>query len=369
MIIGTLGLNFTNFSARNIFNKKAWQPLPTGDGQTISLRAQSNGRWFQSYNASFTEPWLGGRKPRSLTSSVYRNIQSNGLPRNDPGRQGLTITGASLGLGQRLKIPDDYFTLFTSIEYKQLVSTYTTAGGGFGLGTIPFGTFNNFNLKLVFGRNNTDVPIFPTRGSIFNLSAELTPPYSLINGRDYSDLSVAERFRFLEYHKWKFNSTWFTQLYKNLVVRSHAEFGFMGTYNSALGVQPFDRFFLGGDGLQNFFLDGREIIALRGYPNNSITPVGGGILYNKFNIELRYLLTNNPSAQIFLLSFLEGGNNFSSFDEYNPFLIKRSAGAGIRIFMPMFGLLGVDIGHGFDNIPGQPGISGWQTHFIIGQQF
>jgi outer membrane protein insertion porin family len=395
MLIGTLGLNFNNFSARNFFNKRAWQPLPTGDGQTISLRAQSSGRFFQSYNASFTEPWLGGRKPQSLTFSLYRNIQANGLPRNNPERQGLVVTGANLGLGKRLRWPDDYFTLFQSIEFKQLRSTWRAGGsaggvpggglgggglgggfmggGMFGVGNIPPGTFNNFNMKMVLGRNSTDVPIFPTRGSTMNLTLEFTPPYSLIDGRDYSQLDIQERFRMLEYYKWKFNNTWFSQLYKNLVVRTHAEFGFMGNYNSAIGNMPFDRFFLGGDGLQNFFLDGREIIALRGYPNQSITPTSGefngGVMYNKYNMELRYLLTNNPSAQIFVLGFLEAGNNFGRFSEYNPFLLKRSAGGGIRIFMPMFGLLGVDVGHGFDNIPGQIGRSGWQTHFIIGQQF
>jgi outer membrane protein insertion porin family len=392
MLIGTLGLNFNNFSAKNFLNKRAWKPLPTGDGQTISLRAQSSGRFFQSYNASFTEPWLGGRKPQSLTFSVYRNIQANGLPRNNPERQGLTVTGANLGLGKRLRWPDDYFTLFQAIEFKQLRSTWRASGGGaapapggramggafmgvgmFGMGNIPPGTFNNFNMKIVLGRNSTDVPIFPTRGSTLNFTVEFTPPYSLIDGRDFSQLDVQERFRMLEYHKWKFNNTWFSQLYKNLVFRTHAEFGFMGNYNSAIGNMPFDRFFLGGDGLQNFFLDGREIIALRGYPNQSITPTTGeftgGVMYNKYNMELRYLLTNNPSAQIFVLGFLEAGNNFGRFGDYNPFLLKRSGGGGIRIFMPMFGLLGVDIGHGFDNIPGQIGRSGWQTHFIIGQQF
>lgn len=379
MLIGTLGLNFNNFSARNVTNKRAWKPLPTGDGQTISLRAQSSGRFFQSYNASFTEPWLGGKKPQSLTVSVYRNIQANGLPRNNPDRQGLVVTGANVGLGKRLRFPDDYFTLFRTIEFKQLNSTWQNTGGGtrgigmFGVGNIPPGTFNNLNFKVVLGRNSTDVPIFPTRGSQFNLTVEFTPPYSLVNGRDYSTLEVTERFRMLEYHKWKFNNTWFSQLYKNLVFRTHAEFGFMGNYNRQIGNIPFDRFFLGGDGLQNFFLDGREIIALRGYPNQSVTPQTdnyiGGVMYNKFNMELRYLITNNPSAQIFVLGFMEGGNNFGQFADYNPFLLKRSAGGGIRIFMPMFGLLGVDIGHGFDNVPGQINRSGWQTHFIIGQQF
>jgi outer membrane protein insertion porin family len=371
-IVGTLGLNFNNFSARNMFKKGAWKPLPAGDGQTINLRAQSNGLFFQSYSASFTEPWLGGKKPTSLTVSVYHNIQNfSGLPRDDPRYEGLTITGATVGIGQRLKWPDDYFTLFSAVDY-QLYNL-----NNFPLGGIRFedGQVNNLNFKVTFGRNSVDFPIYPRKGSLFNLTLEATPPYSLVNGRDYTDLQPAQRFELLEYYKWKFNTSWFTEILPKTVIKTAGEFGFLGTYNPEVGLPPFERFFLGGDGLQNFVLDGREIIGLRGYPNNSLVPIGndvnGGALYNKLTFELRYLITENPSAQIFALSFLEAGNNYDTFENYQPFNLKRSAGFGVRIFMPMFGLLGVDFGYGFDNIPGAPATqpSGWQTHFIIGQQF
>lgn len=371
-IVGTLGLNFNNFSAANMFKKGAWKPLPAGDGQTINLRAQSNGLFFQSYSASFTEPWLGGKKPNSLTVSVYHNIQNlAGVPRDDPDYQGLDITGVTVGLGQRLRWPDDYFTLFTSVDFQlyDLVD-YPLAGIRFSDNNVT-----NINFKVTLGRNSVDYPIYPRKGSMFNLSLEVTPPYSLFDRRDYSRLPVQQRYEWLEYYKWKFNTAWYTEVLPKTVFKTAGEFGFLGAYNPDVGLPPFERFFLGGDGLQNFVLDGREIIGLRGYPNNSIVPLGlqnqGGALYNKFTLELRYLITENPNAQIFALSFLEAGNNYARFEDYEPFDLKRSAGFGVRIFMPMFGLLGVDFGYGFDNIPGTPSIipSGWQTHFIIGQQF
>jgi len=376
-IVGTLGLNFNNFSAENMFKKGAWKPLPAGDGQTINLRAQSNGLFFQSYSASFTEPWLGGRKPTSLTVSVYHNIQNvSGLPSDDPNYRGLSITGVTVGLGQRLQWPDDYFTLYTAADFQRYrLRQYPLGGINFNDGRV-----NNFNFKATFGRNSVDFPIYPRKGSLFNLTVEATPPWSLLNGRDYSDLPASQKFELLEYYKWKFNTSWFTEIFPKAVIKTAGEFGFLGAYNPDIGLPPFERFFLGGDGLQNFVLDGREIIGLRGYPNNSLVPRGqttsqtgalGGALYNKLTFELRYLITENPSAQIFALSFLEAGNNYGTFEEYEPFNLKRSAGFGVRIFMPMFGLLGVDFGYGFDNIPGQPvgTASGWQTHFIIGQQF
>ncbi|MGB0176946.1 MAG: outer membrane protein assembly factor BamA, partial [Owenweeksia sp.] len=371
-IVGTLGLNFNNFSARNIFNKKAWKPLPSGDGQTINLRAQSNGLFFQSYSASFTEPWLGGKKPNSLTVSLYHNIQNlNGRPKDDPLRQSLNITGVTVGLGQRLKWPDDYFTLYSAVDYQVYnLKRYPLAGIQFTEGQV-----NNLAVRFTFGRNSTDYPIYPRRGSLFNITLEATPPYSLFNDKDYSTLSDPEKFEWLEYYKWKVNSSWFTEIFNKTVIKTAGEFGFLGSYNSEVGLPPFERFYVGGDGLQNFVLDGREIIGLRGYPNNTIVPNGGGssniggALYNKFTLELRYLITENPSAQIFMLSFLEAGNNYDTFDNYQPFKLKRSAGAGVRIFMPMFGLLGIDFGYGFDAYPGTFVPSGWNTHFIIGQQF
>lgn len=369
-IVGTLGLNFNNFSARKIFEKSAWKPLPAGDGQTINLRAQSNGLFFQSYSASFTEPWLGGKKPNSLTVSVYHNIQNlNGRSKDDPERSSLSITGLTVGLGKRLKWPDDFFTLYQAIDLQRYsLQLYPLAGIQFDKGNV-----NNIAYKLTFGRNSVSNPIYPRSGSLFNSTLEATFPYSLVNGKDYSSLSDQEKFNLLEYYKIKLNGSFFTEIAPKLVVKTAGEFGFLGIYNDEVGLPPFERFFVGGDGLQNFVLDGREIVGLRGYPNNTIVPLGssniGGALYNKFTLETRYLITENPSAQIFALAFLEAGNNYDTFENYEPFNLKRSAGAGVRIFMPMFGLLGIDFGYGFDNVPGVVGVSGWNTHFIIGQQF
>ena len=365
-VVGTLGLNFNNFSAKNIGNTRAWQPLPSGDGQTINIRAQSNGLYFQSYNASFTEPWLGGKKPNSFTGTIYHNVQSNGVQASDPNRQSLLITGINFGLGQRLKWPDDYFTLYQGLEFRRFnLNNFPT-----GFLNYNKGISNNVNYKFTLGRNNTDVPIFPTRGSQISFAAELTPPFSLLRDDiDYKSLSSEERFKLVEYHKWKLNADWFAPITSKLVIRTHGEFGYLGSYNKDLGLPPFERFYVGGDGLANFVIDGREIIGLRGYTNNSITPGGGGALYNKYVFEMRYIIANNPSAQVFPLIFMEGGNNYDNFWDYRAFNLKRSAGAGLRIFMPMFGLMGVDVAYGFDPEPNGAAASGWQTHFIIGQQF
>ena len=363
-VVGTLGLNFNNFSSRNLFNKKAWQPLPAGDGQTITIRAQTNGTYYSSYNFSFTEPWWGGKKPNSVTFSAYHNTMNyNG--RTDSTAQKIAITGVTLGQGQRLKWPDDYFTLYHALEYRRFdINNYPFVGGNFTTGIA-----NSIAYTLSLRRDNRDLPIFPTRGSSIAFSMEATPPVSLLDGRDYTKLSTEEKFKFIEYHKWKFTGDYYAEIMKNFVIRSYSEFGFLGSYNTDYGLPPFERYYLGGDGLQNFVLDGREIIGLRGYTNYSLTPDGGGALYNKFTSELRYLLSPNPNAQIFVLAFAEAGNNYDNFADYRPFELKRSSGLGLRIFMPMFGLLGVDVAYGFDNLPGQTGPSGWQTHFVLGQQF
>ncbi len=363
-VVGTLGLNFNNFSSRNLFNKKAWQPLPAGDGQTITIRAQTNGTYYSSYNFRFTEPWWGGKKPNSVTFSAYHNTMNyNG--RTDSTAQKIAITGVTLGQGKRLKWPDDYFTLYHALEYRRFdINNYPFVGGNFTTGIA-----NSVAYTLSLRRDNRDLPIFPTRGSSIAFSLEATPPVSLLDGRDYTKLSTEEKFKFIEYHKWKFTGDYYAEIFKNFVVRSYSEFGLLGSYNKAYGLPPFERYYLGGDGLQNFVLDGREIIGLRGYTNYSLTPDGGGALYNKFTTELRYLLSPNPNAQIFVLAFAEAGNNYDNFADYRPFELKRSTGVGLRIFMPMFGLLGVDLGYGFDNLPGQSGPSGWQTHFVLGQQF
>ena len=367
--IGTLGLSFNNFSTKNIFNKKAYKPLPMGDGQTLSLRLQKS-RYYTTSSFSFTEPWLGGKKPRSLSFSVYNSKQfrydyySNKVDKN----QRLNIVGATLGLGQRLKWPDNYFTLSQSISYQ----LYDLKEYGMRIGnlTLSNGNLNNLAYNVTLGRSSAGPnPIFPKSGSDFSIGAKFTFPYSLFNNKDYSALGLAEKYKWLEYYKVNFKGKWYTALTKDIVLMSNAEFGILGNYNTKLGDSPFERFFVGGDGLASYQLDGRETIGLRGYENGRISSIAGGTIYNKFQIELRYPITLKPSASIYALGFLEAGNSYDGFKNFDPFLLKRSAGVGLRIFMPAFGLLGIDFAHGFDPLPGGTEKSGWQTHFIIGQQF
>ncbi len=273
----------------------------------------------------------------------------------------------------RLRKPDDYFTLYQAIDFQRYaLKNYSFNESGI---TFPDDDIYNIAYKITWGRNSTDYPIYPRKGSLFNITGEATLPYSWFRGEtNYSEMPGYERYRFLEYYKIKVNSSWFTEILPKLVIKSAGEFGYLGAYSQELGLPPFERFYLGGSGLQNFVLDGREVVALRGYPDNRVLPENqdrglAGSIYNKFTLELRYLITENPSAQIFTLGFLEAGNSYSNFDNYEPFKLKRSAGFGVRIFMPMFGLLGVDFGYGFDNLPGAVEPSGWNTHFIIGQQF
>jgi outer membrane protein insertion porin family len=369
-LVGTLGLSFNNFSARNFFKKNAWRPLPSGDGQRLSLRAQTNGKYYQSYNASFTEPYLGGKKPNSFSFSVYRSIQSNGLKKSDDGRQSIVINGVSLGLGKRLKYPDDFFTIYHEISYQY----YTLENYG---STFLFsnGVANNLSFQETISRNSVDAPIYPRSGSQISLTLQFTPPYSLFNNIDYKTATDSEKYKFIEYHKWKFSSVWYTRLLGNLVLHTKIQYGFLGLYNRELGASPFERFYLGGDGLSGYALDGREIIALRGYENNSVTPRNefnntiGGTIFDKYTLELRYPLSLNPSATIYMLAFAEGGNSWLKFKEFNPFSANRSVGLGVRIFLPVFGLLGLDWGYGLDKLPNNPDASGAQFHFSIGQQF
>ena len=369
-LVGTLGLSFNNFSARNIFNGASYSPLPSGDGQKLSLRAQTNGKYYQSYNASFTEPWLGGKKPNSLSVSIFRSIQSNGVSKGELNRQSIEITGASVGLGKRLKKPDDYFTNYIEASYQYYV--LNNYGGTF---LFANGYSNNLSFQESISRNSVDAPIYPRTGSTVSLTLQFTLPYSLFNDIDYRTATDAERYKFIEYHKWKFSSSWFTKLAGNLVLNTKIQYGFLGLYNRNVGASPFERFYLGGDGLSGYALDGREIIALRGYANNSVTPRNannaqvGGTIFDKYTLELRYPLSLNPSATIYLLAFAEGGNSWLTFKDFNPFSAKRSAGMGVRIYLPVFGLLGLDWGYGFDEIPNDPGVNKGQFHFSIGQQF
>ena len=383
--IGTLGLSFNNFSMKNIFDLDSYKPLPMGDGQSLSLRFQAS-QFYRTYSFSFAEPWLGGRQPVQFSTSLSHTVQYRYdyfTGRADKS-QSFQISGINLGLARRLKVPDDYFTLSQSIGYQYYnLNNYFT-----GLFTFGNGVANNLSYTIALSRNNTYTnPVFPMGGSSFSISGKFTLPYSLINGVDFADLKnqrafqnvdgtpdVAkidqERFKWLEYYKVKFTGTWYTRIIDKLVLKTQTDFGFIGAYNLDRGNIPFERFYLGGDGMQNYSLDGRETIALRGYKNQSLSSQNGSLIYNKFSIELRYPITLKPSASIYALSFLESGNGYDTFKSFNPFNSKRSAGMGVRIFMPAFGLLGIDFGYGFDNPAfGSTTPNGWETHFIIGQQF
>lgn len=366
MVIGTLGIRFGNFSASNLFNKEAWRPLPSGDGQNLSLRAQSNGKYYQAYSASFVEPWLGGKKPNSLSVSLYHTVQTNGRQAEDPNRQAMQISGASIGLGRRLSWPDNFFTLFNQLSFQR----YKLEDWSYFL--IKNGTSHNFSFTTTFGRNSTDQIIYPRRGSNFALTAQVTPPYSYFNKKDYSALETEDRYRWIEYHKWTFKASWYTKLWtigedKDFVLATKAEFGYLGFYNT-FARSPFEGFEVGGDGMMGYSYYGRDVIAMRGYANGSITPDKGANLYDKFTMELRFPISLNPNATLFALTFLEAGNAWYEFKEFNPFNMLRSAGVGVRIFLPMFGMMGVDWGYGFDEIPGNAGKNGSQFHFVLGPQ-
>ena len=372
--IGTLGLSFNNFAIRNMFKKEAYKPLPTGDGQKLSLRLQAS-RTYSTYSFSFTEPWLGGKKPQSFSFSIYNSNQyqydyRTGIVDKD---QNLSIVGVTLGLGKRLQWPDDYFQLSQSISYQN----FSLNNYGFRVGTdiLSNANLNNLSYNIQLIRNSAGPSlIFPTYGSEFSIGAKLTFPYSLVNGKDYTNISLAEKYKWMEYYKLSFKGKWYTAFTDKLVLMMNAEGGFLGNYSSKVGATPFERFFVGGDGLAAYQLDGRETIGLRGYENSQLSSIQGGTIYNKFQLELRYSITDKPATSIYTLGFLEAGNSYDNFSSYNPFELKRSAGVGIRIFMPAFGLLGIDFAHGYDalpiynNSPNAPK-SGWQTHFIIGRQF
>ena len=364
-IVGSLNLVFDNFSTQNILNRKSWKPLPSGDGQRLALTASSNGAYYQNYNISFTEPWLGGKKPNALTVSLYKSVSSNG--QDGDNREAIEILGLTVGLGKRLKYPDDYFTIYNGINFQQykLVNSQSFF-------TFKDGFSNNVNYNIRLGRNSVDQLIFPRRGSNFSLSLKVTPPFSLFDGtEDYSTVSDQEKFKFIEYYKWKYKSSWYSAFTDKLVLATKIEMGLLGAYNNNLGVAPFERFYVGGDGLSGMGMvyDGRELISLRGYSNNSISPQTGGTIYNKYTAEMRYALSLNPSSTIYALGFMEAGNAWDNFDNFNPFGVKRSAGFGVRIMLPMIGMMGLDYGWGLDDIAGRPDANGGQFHFSIGQQF
>lgn len=429
--IGTLGLSFNNFAISNIFKKKAYKPLPMGDGQKLSLRLQGS-TFFQTYSFSFSEPWFGGKKPVNFSSSISYSVQYAGSSASNFNNTGSSVDKSrsfniftiSMGLAKRLQKPDDYFVLSNSISYQH----YDLNNYNIGLFTFGDGTSKNLAYTVGLTRNNKGTnPIFPMYGSEFSVTGKFTLPYSLFNGIDYKNLENLEeyklktttavvyngadypagtyidsngqpvsnyqkaaadvgkvdqkKFNWLEYYKIKFKAEWFTKIYNKLVLRSLGEFGFMGSYNNDRGLVPFERYYLGGDGMALFTMDGRENVQLRGYQNNSLTPIIddrnnprygqqiGATVYNKFTLELRYPITLKQAASIYALTYLEAGAAYKDFKAYNPFALQRSAGVGLRVFMPAFGLLGIDFAHGFDPVPGGFEKSGWQTHFIIGQQF
>lgn len=371
-VIGTLGLTFNNFSLKNLFNGEAYKPLPKGDGQKLSLRGQTNGKFYQSYSFSFSEPWFGGKKPVSFGLSAFTSLQSNGLRTEDAGLTKIRLNGVSISLGRKLKWPDNWFSLVHSVNLNQyILNNYP----GYLFST---GTSYNLNLTQEIARDSRNHNIFPTGGAYIRFTVQATPPYSLINNVNYATASDKTRYKFTEYHKWKFESQWFTNVVGKLVFKAQAQFGFLGTYNSAVGESAFERFKLGGDGMQGFdFLQGSELIAMRGYSNNSVIPVGanptiaqssGSPIFNKYVMELRYPVIASQSATAFVTAFAEGGNTWNKFSDFNPFNVRRSVGIGAKIFLPIFGLLGIDYGYGFDKIQGIPDANKGQFHFSIAQQ-
>ncbi len=369
--VGTFGVTFNNFSVRNITKPEHWRGLPVGDGQSLSVRFQANGRNFQSYSFSFVEPWLGGRNPNSFGLSYSKSIQRSINRISNETLGWLKVTGVSASLGRRVKWPDDFFTVSTGISYQRYdLFQFNSRSLGFATGDA-----NSFTFNTTFARNSVNQPMYPRNGSSISLSASFTPPFSLWRDINYETAPAEERYKWLEYHKWNFDSKYYLTLTGKLVLAARAHFGYLGTYTSKTDVGPFERFQLGGDGLtgQNFLL-GTDVVGLRGYPNNSITPfdqennIEGGTLFNKYVMELRYPISLAQSATIYALTFVEGGNNWDRFAEFNPYNVKKSAGIGLRIFMPAFGLMGIDWAYGFDRVEGSFDNSGPQFHFSIGQQ-
>lgn len=375
--IGTLGLTFNNFSLRNFLRLKKFNPIPQGDGQVFSVTAQV-GQFFQNYAISFVEPWLFGKRPSALSfgtnySRVKAYVDNYGTVGN------LNIFSASTGLNRQLNWPDNWFSLYTGIQYQRY--QFDNYPFQFGSTTENYGSANNFSFNIGLSRNSAGLdPIFPTQGSNIEASVKFTPPYSLFSNKDYDKMTPTEKYNWMEFYKVKLKAETYNTVVGKLVLRSTAEMGFMDGYTKKLGAPPFERFYMGGTGLFNGRYDGRELIPLRGYENASttgyamgtrgstdITPYGGGTIYNRFALELRYPISLNQTAKIYALSFLEGGNVWNTWGQYNPFQLKRSVGFGIRVYMGIFGLIGFDFAYGFDKPLGGTQPAGWQTHFLMGQ--
>lgn len=366
--VGSVGITLNNLSIKNMFKKGAWRPYPMGQNQRLSLSAQTNGTYYKAFAFSFTDPWLGGRKPNSFTLGAHFSEQNNAYYVWQKSTQYFRTYGVSAGLGKRLNWPDPYFTFYAEASYERysLKDWYSFV--------MTNGSANLLSLKLVFARNSVDQPIYPRRGSEFSASVQATLPYSLWDGKDYSDTSMSEqeRYRWIEFHKWQFKAQWFQALTRNsnLVLMVKAEMGFLGSYNKHK-VSPFERFEVGGDGMTGYNIYGIDIISMRGYEDGALDPVSNNYAcaYNKYTAELRYPIILKPSSQIYVLGFLEGGNAFESWKTFSPFRIKRSAGFGVRLYLPVVGMLGIDWGYGFDPPAGSTVKSGSQFHFVMGQQF
>ncbi|PKO98775.1 MAG: outer membrane protein assembly factor BamA [Bacteroidetes bacterium HGW-Bacteroidetes-8] len=367
--VGTLGISFNNFSLSKVFDKKAWRPVPLGDGQQLSIKFQTNGSYYTAFSASFTEPWLFGNKPTSLSISTYYTKQTNSTYFYQNSGQSMEVYGMSAGIGTRLKWPDNEFILYNELS----VQSYKLTDWQYYF-IFKDGISNNISWKVRLQRNSTDQPIYPRSGSDFQLGLQITPPYSLFRpaDTDYKGMTDAQRYKWIEYHKWTFKGSTFNKLVGDLVLMTRVNFGYLGYYSRSLGYSPFEGFILGGDGMSGYNTYGSEVIGLRGYPNNSLTPrvndSYSGNVYDKFTLELRYPIVLQPQSTIYALVFLEGGNSWSDIRDFNPFSIKRSAGFGVRVLLPIVGMLGIDWGYGFDPVESKAK-SGSNFHFVIGQQF
>ncbi len=377
MLVGTIGVTFNNFSMRHFFDLKQWKPYPSGDGQSVSIRAQSNGRIYSSYNISFLEPWLGGKKRNSFSLSFYRSLMTNGKKKGEDGRQSMTIDGASVGVGKQLEWPDNYFSIYGELNYQRYnLDNYSVYKFLFENGNSNLLSFTAKLTRFSTGPNL----IYPRNGSSFTLSLQATPPYSAISGKNMLNVPDEIKYKWIEFHKWTFKADYYYPISKNtkLVLNTRFAFGYIGYYNKNIGPSPFENYYLGGDGMTGYSFYGRDVISLRGYINGSLTPndpksgASAGNVYSKITFELRYPVSLNQQATIYVLTFLEAGKAWYQLNEYNPFRMNRSAGIGVRANLPMFGLLGVDWGYGFDPVADPtlyPNANKSQFHFVIGQQF
>ena len=366
--VGSVGITLNNLSTRNFFKKGAWTPYPGGQNQKFSISGQTNGTYYKAIAASFTDPWVGGHKPNSLTISAHWSEQNNAYYIWQDATMHFRTLGIAVGLGKRLSWPDPNFTLYLEAQYRR----YALKNWDYFI--MKNGSANDISLKISLARSTIDAPIYPRSGSEFSATLTITPPYSALNGVDYSDQNLPDyiRYKWIEYHRWQFKGRWFQPLTRNnnLVLMAAAEMGFLGHFNKNK-VSPFERFEIGGDGMSGYTIYGVDIIGLRGYEDGALDPVDGNysVAYNKYTMELRYPIMLKPESQIFVLGFLEGGSGFNSWKEFSPFKIKRSAGVGVRMYLPIVGLLGLDWGWGFDAPMGSNRRSGSQFHFTMGKSF